>query len=56
MKKRVVYLIATQEGRYRVEKNVNTLEPRVGSIIDRSEVAELMLDQTLEVHIKDMKR
>lgn len=55
MKKRIVYLIATQEGRYRVERNVNTLEPRVGSIIDRKEVTELMVDQTLEVHIKDRK-
>lgn len=56
MKKRIVHLIATAGGTYRVEKTVNTLEPNVGAILSTNQVQELMTDTTLEVQIKDMKR
>ena len=55
MKKRVVCVIRTIDGTYRVEKNINTIEPKVGSILSTNQLEEFMTDFTLEVHIKYLK-
>jgi hypothetical protein len=56
MKKLIVHIVCANDGSYRVEKNINTIDPKVGSILSPKQLEELMTDTTLEVHIKDMKR
>ena len=56
-KKSVRVVLRVERGeRYRVEKVINTLTPRVGVVLSKNDAQALVDDKNIEVEIRDMKR
>jgi hypothetical protein len=54
MKKKVI-LTPVPIDKYRVEKTINTLEPKVGQVLTKKQIEELMAFYSTEVEIKKGK-
>ena len=56
-KKSVRIVLRVERGeRYRVEKVINTLTPRVGVVLSKNDAQALVDDKNIEVEIRDMNR